>query len=56
MDITDIKATYKLSEVSAAYGTIFDKSLAAAIGEPYPGAASIPYTKIILILYKTLLG
>ena len=50
----DTSATYKLSDISLEYDTIFDEPYAATIGEMYTGRKSIPYTKLTSIHYQTL--
>ena len=50
----DTSATYKLSDISLEYATIFDEPYATTIGEVYIGTTSIPYTKVTSIHYQTL--
>ena len=50
----DTSATYKLSEISLEYDSIFDKPYATSIGEMYTGTTSFPYTKVTLIHYQIL--
>ena len=49
----DTNATYKLSDISLEYDTIFDEPYATTIGEMYV-KTSIPYTKVTPIHYETL--
>ena len=46
--------TYKLSDISLEYDSIFDEPYATTIDEMYTGATSIPYTKVTSIYYQTL--
>ena len=46
--------TYKLSDISLEYDSIFDEPYATTIDEMYTGATSIPYTKVTSIHYQTL--
>ena len=39
----DIGATYKLSDISLEYDTVFDESYASTIGELHTATASTPY-------------
>ena len=48
----DTNATYKLSDISLDYDSIFDEPYATAIGEMYTGT-SILYTRVTLIHYQT---
>ena len=50
----DTSGTYKLSDISLEYDTIFDEPYATSIGEMYTGTTSIPYTKVTSIHYQTL--
>ena len=50
----DTNATYKLSDISLEYDTIFDERYPTIIGEMYTGTTSIPYTKVTSIHYQTL--
>ena len=50
----DTSATYKLSDISLEYDSIFDKPYATTIGEMYTRTTSIPYTKVTSIHYQTL--
>ena len=50
----DTSATYKLTDISVEYDSIFDKLYATMIGEMYTGTMSIPYTKVTLIHYQKL--
>ena len=50
----DTSATYKLSDISLEYDTIFDEPYATTIGQMYSGTTSIPYTKVELVQYHTL--
>ena len=49
----DTSATYKLSDISLEYDTIFDEPYATTIGEMYAGT-SIPYVKVTSVHYQTL--
>ena len=48
----DTNATYKLSDISLDYDSIFDEPYATAIGEMYTGT-SILYTRVTSIHYQT---
>ena len=50
----DSSATYRLSDISLEYDTIFDEPNATSIGEMYTGSTSILYTKVTSIHYQTL--
>ena len=47
--IGDTNATYKLSDISLEYDTIFDQPHATTIGEMYTGTTSITCTKVTSI-------
>ena len=47
-------ATYKLSDNSLEYDSIFDEPYATTIGEIYEGTTSISYTKVTSSHYQTL--
>ena len=48
----DTSETYKFSDISLEYDTIFDEPYATSIGEVYTGTMSIPYTKVTSIHYQ----
>ena len=50
----DTNATYKVSDISLEYYSIFDQQYATTIGEMYTGTTSISYTKVTSIHYQTL--
>ena len=50
----DSAATYKLSDISLEYDTIFDEPYTTAIGELYAGSTSVSHTKVTWIHYETL--
>ena len=50
----DTSATYKLSDISLEYDSIFDEPYARTIGDMYAGTTPIPYTKVTSIHYQTL--
>ena len=50
----DTSVTYKLSDISLEYDTIFDEPYATTIGKMYTRTTSIPCTKATLIHYQTL--
>ena len=50
----DTSATYKLSEISSEYDSIFHEPYATTIGQMYTETRSIPYTKVELIHYHRL--
>ena len=50
----DTSATYKLSDISLEYDSIFDEPYARTIGDMYAGTTPIPYTKVTSIHYQAL--
>ena len=50
----DTATSYKLSDISLEYDTMFDEPYATTIGGLYAGTRSIPYTKVTSIHYQAL--